>query len=260
MKKSNFFAVFAVFISAVVLSVSTINTKIEQTKNKPFDYPYIVYSKDKDNLFPYSKWFPDYISFDWDTNQFISPDENMISYQQAANLAGEALKNIYGLSEHTNENGVIQLYNHVVYNSRPTDSQLAVTKYNTGYNQPHRYVYRFLDSNDTHYYASIDRYNGTVFNIGIQSVSFVAGEEATATDQEMQAVESIIKESIQHLGITAEITSMDIKHCVNISGLNYYNADVFLSDGCVAVVSIYKPYGEDYQLKNFNLNSPLNIN
>lgn len=258
MKKSKFITFAVIFVAVILLSVHKINLTVSKTKERPFNYPYLVYSKDKDNLFQYSKWFPDYISFEWDTKQFITPNEDMISYQQAANLAGEALKNIYGLEEHTHENSVIQLYNHVVYNSRPTDSELSVRNYNTGYNQPHRYVYRFLDSNDTHYYASIDRYTGTVFNIGIQSISFVAGEEASATDEEKQQLETIVKECIQHLDINSEITDMNVKHYVNISGLNYYYIDTFLSDSSVAVVSVYKPYGEPYQFWNLSLNSPIN--
>ncbi len=258
MKKSKYVALFVVLVVAVILGVNKINLAVKDAQQQTFNYPYLVYSKDKDNLYRYSKWFPDYISLQWDTKQFITPNEDMISYQQAANLAGEALKNIYGLEEHAHENGVIQLYNHVVYNSISTDSELSVTKYNTGYSQPHRYVYRFLDSNDTHYYVSIDRYTGTVFNIGNHSISFVAGEDASATDEEIQQVETMVKECIRYLGINAEITDMNIKHFVNISGLNYCYIETFLSDGSVAVASVYKSYGEPYQFWNLSLNSPLN--
>ena len=156
MKKSKFIVLFAVLVAVAILSVNKINLAVENTQYT-FNYPYLVYSQDKNSLHPYSVWFPDYINLEWDTKQFITPNENMISYQQAANLAGEALKNIYGLEEHTCANGVIQLYNHVVYNTRPTDEELVITKHNTGYSQPHRYVYRFFDSNNAHYYAMIDR-------------------------------------------------------------------------------------------------------
>ena len=257
MKKSKFIVLSVVLAAVVILSVSKINLAVENTQYS-FNYPYLVYSQDKNGLHPYSVWFPDYINLEWDTKQFITPNEDMISYQQAANLAGEALKNIYGLEEHTCANGVIQLYNHVVYNTRPTDEELVITKHNTGYSQPHRYVYRFLDSNNAHYYAMVDRYNGTVFRIGINSISFVAGEEASATDEEIQRLETMVKKYIDCLGINAEIKDMDIKHGVNITGLNYYTVDAFLSDGSVAVVSIHKPYGEAYCLTGLSLNSPLN--
>ena len=258
MKKSKFIALITVLVVVVALSVNKINLAVKNTGQQSFNYPYLVYSIDKDVLPEYKKWFPYYIRLDWETKQFITPNEDMITYQQAVNLAGEALKNIYGLEEHTHANGVVQLYNHVVYNSLPAYEELAITKYNTGYKQPHRYIYRFLASDNAHYSVSVDRYSGTIFHIGIQSIAYVIGEETPATAEEIQLMETMVKEYIQYLGIASEVIDINVKHGVNITGLNYYDIDAFLSDGSVAVVSIDKPYMEAYQLTNLTLNSPIN--
>lgn len=255
-KKSKYAVVVFALLVVGLLSIYKINGTVKEAEQQPFNYSYMVYSQNKDNLKAYKSWFPDYISLTWETKQFITPDENMITYQQAANIAGEALKNFYGVTEHTHISGVIQLYNHVVYNSLQPDPELVVSKSNTGYSQPHRYVYMFIDSNNMRYNVYVDRYNGVVFNI-FDNETAVAGEEVPITSDETQIVESMVKNCIQFLGINTEITRIDVTHTINITGLNRYYAEVFLADGYVADVTILKPAGEDYRLSGFQLNSPL---
>ena len=255
MKKSKFALVIFVLLTVGMMSVHKINSSAKEAEQQPFNYPYLVYSQNKDALKAYKSWFPDYISLTWETKQFITPDENMITYQQAANIAGEALKNFYGVTEHTHIAGVIQLYNHVLYNSFQPDSELIISSSSTGYGQPHRYVYMFIDSNNIRYNVYVDRYSGIVFNIHSNETA-VAGEEVPLTNEGFQTVESMAKNCRQFLNITTEITQIYVTHTLNISSLDHYYADVFFADGSVADITILKAHGEDYRFSSFSLTLP----
>ena len=252
MKKTKFITCMIAIIIAVILCINKINVKIQEEKKAGLNYQYIVYSNNQEQLKKYKHWFPDKIDLTWETHHFITPTENMITYQDAANIAGYALENIYGLTKLFNHCGVIQLYNYVVYNRIPTDSELNLHTTNISYNQPHRYVYMYYDDNGVRYTAKVDRYSGMVFQVG-KDISFVAGQTADITTEQQQQVISLLQEYTRHLNLGAEISITDISHTINTSNLSCFVVNGTLSDNYKTRAVIYKPDGEGYQLVSFSV-------
>ncbi len=217
---------------------NTLDAEITDSVESVFDYPYLQYSKNKETLTDYNKWFGESWA-KWRTEEFIESDENMISYQEAANVAGEAIKYIYGMTEQSQNVAALQLYNY-------TPSR--------NYIQEKRYIYRFFDSSHNLYTVRIDPYNKIIFQISKDNLKgFRLGDTYEVTDEENKEIRDVFEQYLSFLGIDCEVLSFSLIASYADNGIIHYTINSYLSNDHIASVSINKDKDKYYELDTFSL-------
>lgn len=216
----------------------TIDKEIISGDVAAFDYPYLQYSENKDKLSIYSNYFGESWS-QWRTEEFIQQDNNMISYQTAANTAGEAIKYIYGISEQSQTAAALQLY-------RFSPSKTYI--------EENRYIYKFFDSQHNLYTVNIDPYKNMIFRISKDDLhSRQRGEACDVTDKETKELQDIFTQYLSLLNIDSDILSFNIIAALYTDGDKLYTVNSYLSNEHIAVVSFEKAADGYYELKTFVL-------
>lgn len=182
---------------------------------------------------------------------------DMISYQQASNIAGEVLKFIYGCTEHQTDIAIIELIDF----AKMYDEEDIEVYYKEFYLYGYRIAYD--NKSELEYQCGVDPYTGDVIYIFSRDrrdtnelVQYSADSDfwiEEITDEDYKIIKEKAQDMINIIKPGAIISDIELEYTVMVSRGKCYLANITLTDGTKLEMCFDKQYENNNQLVKFTL-------
>ncbi len=183
---------------------NSLNAEIVDDTETVFDYPYSVKE-----------------------NGDINWTDDMISFQQASNIGGESIKYIYGVTQQSVDNAVLEIFD---------------SSFMTRYSNPYGYNYSFTDNNDVEYMILIDPYIGQIYYLELkdEKLDNMVYKNKVIDSSEKENLKTIAKQYFELLEVDKDIIGFVGTAGISEDGtVTRYRFNITFSDGELGFMTLY---------------------
>ena len=232
----------------------TVNRENLQGEATVFNYPYFdvkEHNRITDN-FVRERYASDIDLYELTLSQDISnrstlanvdksPTDDMVSYQYVANLCGEAVKYLYGITEHQNFPSVITYFYNI-----------------SGKGEEQVYSHR-IRTNDDYIEMLVDSYTGEIYSVSTSGGLVIELSENLEEDRKTDVLTDSVKaaliaqtnENLDILGNSKKIERYEFLDMHRMLGCNKFIVRVFHTDGTESSMSFDTVDFDYYELTHY---------